>query len=307
MISTENKKSTLRTARAQAVLKGTPQLMEVLQSRKGPKGDALEVARTAGILGGKKTWEWIPFCHPIAIEQIAIQYEFQNDSVTVISEVRSVGKTGVEMEALVAAQIAATTLFDMLKLIDSSMTIEGVKVLEKSGGKTTFREKIPENFKAAVIVTSDGTFSGKRKDRSGILIKNFLDELGIPVKEYLILPDDKVKIQSALRTLFEKEYNLVLTTGGTGLSPRDVTVEATKEVIDREVPGIVEVARHFGQQRTPYAMLSRGIAGLKGKMLIVNLPGSSKGALESLHAIFPAVLHSYPMMEGGGHEEGGKK
>ena len=186
------------------------------------------------------------------------------------------------------------------------MRIENVKVLEKRGGKTTFREKIPENFKAAVIVTSDGTFAGKRKDRSGILIKNFLEELGIPVKEYLILPDDKAKIQSALRTLFEKEYNLVLTTGGTGLSPRDVTVEATKEVIDREVPGIVEVARHFGQQRTPYAMLSRGIAGLKGSMLIINLPGSSKGVSESLHALFPAVLHSYGMMEGFGHDEGGK-
>ena len=306
MISTENKKSTLRTAKAQAVLRGTPKLMDVLKSRQGPKGDALEVARTAGILAAKKTWEWIPFCHPIPIEQVTIEYEFQNDSVTVISGVRSIGKTGVEMEALVAAQIAATTLFDMLKPIDSSMTIEGVKVLEKRGGKTTFREKIPENFKAAVIVTSDGTFAGKREDRSGVLIKNFLEEMGVNIGEYLILPDEESKIRSALLTLFEKQYDLVLTTGGTGLGPRDVTVEATKAVIDREIPGIAETARNYGQQRTPYAMLSRGIAGLKGSMLIINLPGSSKGVSESLHALFPAVLHSYGMMEGFGHDEGGK-
>ena len=293
-------------ARASATLQGTPALMEILKSRKGPKGDALEVARTAAILAAKRTWEWIPFCHPIPIDHISIDYEISEASVVIVSEVRSIGKTGVEMEALVAAQIAATVLFDMLKPIDSGMTIEGIKVLEKTGGKSSFREKLPDLFKAAILVSSDGVFAGKRKDRSGMIIKEHLEKFGVPLEEYIILPDEKEKICSTLLRLYEEKYNLVLTTGGTGLGPRDVTAEATKEIIDREVPGIMEAARAFGQQRTPYAMLSAGVAGLKGSMLIVNLPGSSRGTEESLHAIFPAILHSYKMMAGGGHEEKGE-
>ena len=95
---------------------------------------------------------------------------------------------------------------------------------------------------------------------------------------------------------------LILSTGGTGLGPRDVTVEATKEIIDREIPGIMETARAYGQERTPYAMLSRGLAGQRGDTLIINLPGSSKGVEECLNAIFPAVLHGYKMMKGFGHD-----
>ncbi len=93
----------------------------------------------------------------------------------------------------------------------------------------------------------------------------------------------------------------MVTTGGTGLGPRDVTVEATRQVIEREIPGIAEAARSFGQSRTPYAMLSRGLAGITGRTIIVNLPGSSKGAQESMDALFPALFHAYPMIRGGGH------
>lgn len=290
-------------ARAEATLRGTPALMELLKSRKGPKGDALEVARTAAVLAAKRTWEWIPYCHPIPIDHVSIDYEIGEASAVITAEVRSIAKTGVEMEALVAAQVAATVLFDMLKPVDSGMTIEGIKVLEKRGGKSSFREKLPNLFKAAVIVSSDGVSSGKKKDRSGMIIREHLEKFGVPVGEYIVVPDEKEKIRLTLLRLYEEKYDLVLTTGGTGLGPRDVTVEATRGVIDREVPGVMEAARAFGQQRTPYAMLSAGIAGLKGRMLVINLPGSSRGTEESLNAIFPAVLHSYKMMEGMGHEE----
>lgn len=302
MISTENKASTLRKAKAQAVLSLTPELVEVLRSKSGPKGDALEIARAAGVLAAKRTWELIPYCHPVPIDQVLIHYELEENAVRVTSEVTSVGKTGIEMEALVAAQIAATTIFDMLKPLGTEMVITEVKVLEKEGGKSSFHEKLPPGFKAAVIVTSDGTFAGKREDRSGKIIKERLEKFGISDVDYLILPDEKEKIQQALLDFHKKDFSLVLTTGGTGLGPRDVTVEATEAILDREVSGIMDAARAFGQQRTPYSMLSRGRAGLKGKMLIVNLPGSSKGTAESLDAIFPAILHSYRMMAGGKHD-----
>ena len=301
MISTENKKTTLRKAKAQAILKATPELVAILKSRQGPKGDALEVARTGAVMATKKTWEFIPYCHPMPLDQVKINYELNESSVVITSEVTAIWKTGVEMEALVAAQMAATILFDMLKPIDTSMEIGEIKVLEKRGGKSSFKDEIPKDFKVAVIVTSDSTSQGTRKDKSGQIIKEKLETLGITNCEYVILPDEKEKIQETLLQFHKQDFHLVLTTGGTGLGPRDVTVEATQNVIERPVPGVMEAMRGFGQQRTPYAMLSRGLAGLKGQTLIINFPGSSNGARESMDAIFPAILHSYRMMAGGGH------
>lgn len=308
MFSILNKTETLRTAKAQAALKSAIPIAEILESRKGPKGDALEVAKVAGILAAKRTWEIIPYCHPIPIDHIAIEFVTSNTTpkgqeVRVIATVSAVSKTGVEMEALVAAQIAAITLFDMLKPLGMAMEITDVKVLEKTGGKSSFEETVPENFKAAVLVTSDGTFAGQRKDRSGQIIKERLEKFGIQSVAYQIVPDEKEAILQALHQWEKEKYDLVLTTGGTGLGLRDVTVEATQAFVDQIVPGIMETARGFGQRRTPYAMLSRGVAGFKGKMLVVNLPGSSRGTLESLDAIFPAILHGFRMMAGGGHGE----
>ncbi|OGQ05837.1 MAG: hypothetical protein A3F82_06130 [Deltaproteobacteria bacterium RIFCSPLOWO2_12_FULL_44_12] len=306
MFSTIDKIETLRTAKAQAILKLTPQLVDVLESRKGPKGDAYEIARAAGILAAKRTWEIIPYCHPIPIDHIAIDFLTDTTEVKITTTVSAVWKTGVEMEALMAAQVAAITLFDMLKPMGAEMEITSVKVLEKMGGKTSFKEKIPQDFKVGILVTSDGTFAGQREDRSGKIIKERLEQFGIKNLDYQILPDDKQTIREKILKWCVEGYHLILTTGGTGLGPRDVTSEATQEIIEREIPGIMEAARSFGQDRTPYAMLSRGVAGLKGKALIVNLPGSSQGTKESLDAIFPAILHSYKMMAGEGHGENPK-
>lgn len=292
---------TLRKATAEATVVMNPGAIQMLRERKSPKGDALEVAKAAGAMAAKRTSEIIPYCHPIPLDHVVIDYEFGDTHVKIVSSVTAVWKTGVEMEALVAAQIAATTLFDMLKMVDPKMNMTNIRVVQKAGGKSDYREYLPAGFHAAVMVTSDGTASGQREDRSGKIIKERLEHFGITDIEYVILPDEKVAITQELLKFYEKRFHLVVTTGGTGLGPRDVTVEATRAVIDREIPGIMEAARHYGQQRTPYAMLSKGIAGLKGHMLIVNLPGSSRGTEESLNAIFPAILHGYKMMAGGGH------
>jgi molybdenum cofactor synthesis domain-containing protein len=237
----------------------------------------------------------------VPLDCVKIDYILSDDTVKVRAEVMAIWKTGVEMEALVAASLAAITIYDMLKPIDKSMEVLPTQLLEKKGGKSDYKEKIPMGFKAAVIVTSDGTAAGKREDNSGKLICERLQELGIENLDYIILPDETKQIQEAILGFCAKEVDLILTTGGTGLGPRDVTVEATRSLIEREMPAVVAAMQSYGQNRTPYAMLSRAVAGVRGKTVIVNLPGSSRGTKECLNAIFPALLHVYKMMRGGGH------
>jgi cyclic pyranopterin monophosphate synthase len=128
-----------------------------------------------------------------------------------------------------------------------------------------------------------------------------LQDVNAKVKYYDIVPDDKETIQQRILQWVKEDIPFIFTTGGTGLGPRDNTVEAVKEIIERDADGITEAMRHHGQMRTPLAMMSRGIAGSINHTLIVTLPGSTKGAQESLEGILPAVFHARKMMLGGGH------
>ncbi len=300
MRAVTRKIDTLRRAVAESRVQASPETLKRLLANDVPKKDILPVARAAGIMAAKKTPDLLPYCHLIAIDWVEISLDVQESSILIRATVEAVAKTGVEMEALTAASVAALTIYDMLKPIDSTLEILGTKLLSKEGGKSSFKEKIPAHFKACVIVTSDSTSKGTRQDKSGQVILDRLSSLGISA-EYSIVPDDREIIKSCLLDHCSKGVDLILTTGGTGLGPRDVTVEAVEEVIERQIPGIMEAARSFGQRRTPYAMLSRGLAGQRGKTLIVTLPGSSRGVEESLDAIFPALLHAFKMMRGFGH------
>lgn len=300
MKSVTSKTSTLRRATATARVRANPQVIARLQSNDLPKKDVLAVARVAGTTAAKKTSDLIPYCHPIPLGLVEIAFDVREGHVDITASVEAVWKTGVEMEALTAASVAALTIYDMLKAVEKDIEIEFVRLQDKRGGKSDFARRIPKGFKAAVIVTSDSTHAGEREDRSGRLVCERLSSFGITPK-YEILPDDREVITKRLRDLIADGMNLILTSGGTGLGPRDVTVEATLQVIEREIPGVVEAARTFGQERTPYAMLSRGVAGVCGKTVIVNLPGSSRGAEETMNAIFPGILHAYGMLQGEGH------
>ncbi|MCK4931420.1 MAG: bifunctional molybdenum cofactor biosynthesis protein MoaC/MoaB [Candidatus Aminicenantes bacterium] len=308
MIDTSNKYETFREAKAEALVRVSDGTIEALKKQEIPKGDVLEVARTAGIIAAKKTSELIPLCHPIPIDCVKIEYELGNNVISIRSEVRAIWKTGVEMEALTAVSVAALTVYDMLKPVDKKIVIERTVLLEKSGGKSDFQEHFHKSLSAGVIVISDSTFKGERKDKSGEIIKTRLKEFPIVVKEFKILPDNKGEISRVLKKLADEEkLDIILTTGGTGLGPKDVTPEATQEVLHRAVPGITEALRTFGQKRTPRAMLSRNVAGIRGETLIINLPGSSRGVEESLNRLFPGVLHGIKMLWGEGHNHSGKK
>jgi len=300
MKSISEKTNTFREAVATSVITASPEAIERLKNNDVPKKDILIVARVAAVQAAKNTPSIIPYCHPLPIDSVDVDFDVALDRVAVTVKVSTIWKTGVEMEALAGASVATLTIYDMLKPIDKGMEIISTELLKKKGGKNQYKEWVPEDFKAAVIVTSDGTSQGTRKDKSGQVIKERLQDYGI-VPSYTILPDEESKILEKLRELCAQNMELIFTTGGTGLGPRDVTVEATEKLGGREIPGIMEAARSYGQNRTPYAMLSRGSAVQVGKTIVINLPGSSNGVYESLNAIFPAILHSYPMMKGAAH------
>ena len=159
-------------------------------------------------------------------------------------------------------------------------------------------------IRVAILTISDSAASGKREDGSGKVIREIVEREGWEVVQYGIVPDERVEISNQLKRISDDgEVDLVLTTGGTGLSPRDWTPEATKEVLDREIPGIGEVMREKSLEKTQMAILSRAVAGVRNKTLIINLPGSPKGVRECLEVILPVLPHGIEIMRG---EECGK-
>ncbi|MBM3329000.1 MAG: bifunctional molybdenum cofactor biosynthesis protein MoaC/MoaB [Calditrichaeota bacterium] len=301
MLDITSKYPTLRTAVAEAVVAaGEPTLRAVREGRV-PKGDPLTTARVAGIQAAKNTSAIIPFCHPLAITYADIAFTIEDASIVIRATVKALAPTGVEMEALTAASVAALTIYDMLKMLDKDMEIRRVHLIEKRGGKSDFAETPDRTLRAGVLVMSDSVAAGHKSDRSGQLIVERMKKEGLEVVEYRIIPDDREQISSNLiRFADELRLDLVLTTGGTGFSPRDITPEAMGDLDLKEIPGIPEAIREYGRQRTPYSMLSRGRAGLRRSTLIVNLPGSTRGVSESLDLLFPALLHAFPMIAGAG-------
>jgi molybdenum cofactor biosynthesis protein MoaC len=302
MVNITHKSTTLRQAIAMAVVNVSKQeTIDAIVNRKVPKGDVFEFSRAAGLLACKKTYEVIPDCHPLPVEYTAITHEVSGLSIIIRVEVHTVYKTGVEVEAMHGAAVTALTMYDMLKPIDDAIEISTIKLEKKKGGKSDIKYAYPDTVKVAVITCSDSVSKGTHPDKSGDVIEQRLAKHKLSVSHREAIADEFDLIQSKAKQLIADGYQLILFTGGTGLSVRDVTPDAVRPLIERDVPGVMEAARNYGQQRTPYAMLSRGVAGFAGDALIITLPGSPRGAEETMDAVFPYILHVFRVKEGVRH------
>ena len=287
------KPPSLRSASAAGRVRLSASGLAMIAENRVEKGDVRECARIAGLMAVKRTPDWLPHCHPIPVLDAHLAFTLHDDALGITATVRTIAATGVEMEALTAVSAAALTVYDMMKphVAAAELGIDGIHLVEKTGGKSDFARQVG-GASAAVLVMSDTVAAGRKPDTAGKAVADGLHAAGFTVVAYEVLPDEPATITARAQHWLAQSVALLVTVGGTGVGPRDATVEAVQPLIATPLPGLMEAARAFGQQRTPYAMLSRGIAGLAGQYTVVmTFPGSRRGAEESLAAVLPGLVH----------------
>ncbi|MFI5779442.1 bifunctional molybdenum cofactor biosynthesis protein MoaC/MoaB [Nocardia sp. NPDC051570] len=329
MVDVSAKADTTRVAVAAGELRTTAEVVRLVQADDMPKADVLATARIAGIAGAKKTSELIPLCHQLSLSSVNVSFGLTADSITIEATAKTKGPTGVEMEALTAVAVAGLTLHDMVKAVDPAAVLTGVRLLTKDGGKRGHWERTDSpapqhdhspgvtnsgqhahirardaaegSRTAVVLVASTGTAAGTRIDKTGPVLMEWLAGQGFSVRGPLVYPD--ADIADGLADALTGAPGLVITTGGTGASPTDATPEATLAVLDRELPGVAETIRLRGTATFPLAALSRGVAGLAGRTVVINLPGSPGGVRDGIAVLEPLLDHLLAQVAGGGSHE----
>lgn len=286
-----------------------PETMGLIERGDLPKGNALALAEAAGIHAVKKTPEILPLCHPLPIDAVRFYFRFAPECLEVECEVVAHAKTGVEMEALSGVTAALLCIYDLTKGIDPELELGEIRLIEKTGGKSGHwlhpREAPPSPAlnlpRAGVITLSDRCSRGEASDTSGPALEEMLRASGVQTIHREILPDEPDLLLRSLEHALSQGIRLILTTGGTGLGPRDRTPETLERLGGQRIPGLGELMRSRGSRSTPYAWLSRSEAIRVGQCLILALPGSRKGACESLAAALPLLAHALEISEGAHH------
>lgn len=292
------KPNTLREARAEAWVRMPADCLARIETGTIDKGDVREAARIAGLMGIKRCWELLPHCHPLPLQHSAVDFELSEAGLRIEVLVSTIGPTGVEMEALTGASIAALTVYDMLKPhAGMDLVIEGTRLLEKTGGKSDHRRRLREPRPAVILSISSAIAAGSKTDAAGDWLAGTLTEAGFdPVRRQSVAAD-QAAIGEAVSAACASSPALLVSCGGTGLAHDDCAVEAISPLLDYRIPGIMEAARQFGQQRTPLALMSRGIAGRCGDTLILTLPGNLDGVRESWHAVATGLVHAIGVIQ----------
>jgi len=299
MVDVTDKVPTVRIAKAEGRITLLPETVSAITDDSIPKGNVLTTAKIAGIQAAKKTAELIPMCHQLNLSFVDIEFDIQTESIVIKSIVKTKEATGVEMEALTAVSSAALTIYDMCKAVDKTMSIGEINLVEKLGGKsdhaTEYRPQV------GVITISDSVSSGKNEDRSGPLLVSGFSDSGCSVEHKKVLPDGSDEFPSTIQNWIIDGVKLIITTGGTGLGPRDLTIESLEEIFDSKLPGVEQALHAYGRGKVKTAMLSRLTAGVVDGTIVICLPGSTGAVKDAINVLIPTIFHSFHMMKGEKH------
>ena len=299
MVDVTNKLLTVRVAKAEGKINMRPETIAGIKDGELPKGNVLNTAKIAGIQAAKKTSGIIPLCHQLNLSFVDIEFELKSDNIWIRAIVKTKESTGVEMEALSAVSIALLTVYDMCKAVDKTMEIIGVKLIEKKGGKsdhaTGYRPKV------GVVTLSDGVVRGKREDISGEILANGFLNSGCVVDHRKVLEDGSDHLVPMIYEWIDSGVELILTTGGTGLSPRDLTIDVLQGVFDSKLTGVEQALHSYGRGKIKTAMLSRLTAGVIKGAIVICLPGSPGATRDALEVLIPTIFHSFHMLKGEQH------
>lgn len=317
MVDVGAKAETERIALARGHLQTTPEVVRLVAADGMPKADVLATARIAGISGAKRTSDLIPLCHPLPLTSVTVDFALREAEGRILIETvaKTRGRTGVEMEALTAVAVAGLTLHDMVKAVDPAAVLTDVRLVEKSGGKRgVWRRDGEEDGRAGagagvgaaadatdraiVLVSSTRAATGVREDTTGPAIADWLAGVGLAAEVRVVADAD---IARAVRAAVAEHPAALITTGGTGVAAGDRTPEATAAVLDRELPGVAEALRARGAAATPLSALSRGLAGVAGRTVVVNLPGSRGGVADGIAVLDDLLPHLIDQLRGGDH------
>ena len=299
MVDVTDKVSTVRIAKAEGRITMLPETIISIQDDSIPKGNVLTTAKIAGIQAAKKAPELIPLCHQLNLSFVDIEFEIQTNCIAISSQVKTREATGVEMEALTAVSVTALTIYDMCKAVDKSMTISDIKVVEKTGGKSD--HAVDHRPNVGIITMSDSISSGENEDKSGPILFNGFTDAGCIVGDQTVLPDGSEELVPIIQSWIKDGMELIITTGGTGLGPRDLTIETVEEIFDSKLPGIEQALHAYGRGKVRTAMLSRLTAGVVNGAIVICLPGSPGAVKDAIRVLIPTIFHSFHMMKGEKH------
>ncbi|HAJ89467.1 MAG TPA: bifunctional molybdenum cofactor biosynthesis protein MoaC/MoaB [Rhodospirillaceae bacterium] len=321
MIDVGRKRPTRRRAVACGTIRMNQEAFLAVKNGTLPKGNVLALAEAAGIMGAKRTPDLIPMCHTLPLDQVTIYCDLQEEthSIVVYAQAVAFAKTGVEMEALAGVNAALLTIWDLTKGTDAHLSIDGIRLLTKTGGKSGvwinangippwLEDQLPSSSfltgkKAAILVMSDRASKGEYADQSGALLKELLVNAGAEISAYDIIPDQEDNIAQAMTTICRSgQPDLLMATGGTGPGPRDVTPDVLEKISDRMLEGLGNVLRAESLYYTDTAWLSRMTAGMVGRTLVIAFPGSPKAVKECWDILSPFLGDALEKIKKQGYE-----